>query len=120
MIWFKNKQRPPEELTVPKITFIGEQDGVPEQELKSALTILFSNHATVMSAFLARVDCGSSSEFNVALCIRSEIPEDVDLKEEAGRIFSAQFGTHEHLDVIFLRMEQEKDLGHVCKPFYEK
>jgi hypothetical protein len=120
MIWFKKKQRPPEDLTVPKIAFIGEQDGVPEQELKSALNILFRNNTTVMSAFLALVDYGNSIEFNVALCIRSEIPEDFHLKEEAGRLFSAQFGPHEHLDIIFLRMEQETDLRQVCAPFYEK
>jgi hypothetical protein len=120
MIWFKKKQRLPEEHTVPKITFIGEQNGVPEQELKSELNILFSKTITVRSAFLTRVDYGNSDEFNVALCIRSDMPEDVDLKKEAGRIFSAQFGPHEHLDIIFLRMEQEADLRHVCKPFFER
>ena len=120
MIWFKKKQRPPEELTVPNITFIGEQDGIPEQELKSELKILLRTKDTVMSAYLARVAYSKSSEFNVALCIRSEIPEDVKLKQEAGQIFSAQFGVHEHLDIIFLRKEQETDLQQVCNPFYEK
>ena len=119
MIWFKKKQPTPEEVTVPKITFIGEQDGVPEQGLKSELKLLFRNNDAVMSAFLARVDYGNSSEFNVALCILSEKIEDVELKKEAGRIFSAQFGTHEHLDIIFLRKEQETDLRRVCNPFYE-
>jgi hypothetical protein len=120
MIWFRKKQRLPEELTVPKITFMGEQNGVSEQELKSELNILFHKTTTVRSAFLARVDYGNSDEFNVALCIRSDMAEDFDLMREAGRIFSAQFGTHEHLDIIFLRMEQETDLRHVCKPFYER
>jgi len=73
-----------------------------------------------MSAYLARVDYGDPSECNVALCIMSKIPEDIDLAEKAGRIFSEQFGTQEHLDIIFLRKEQETDLRQVCRPFYEK
>jgi len=120
MIWFKKKQRLPEELTVPKITFIGEQNGIPEQQVKSGLNILFHKTTTVRSAFLARVDYGNSDKFNVALCVCSDTPEDVDLKKEAGKIFSTQFGTNEHLDIIFLRREQETALRHVCKPFYER
>ena len=120
MIWFRKKQRLPEELTVPKIAFIGEQNGVPEQKLKSELNILFHKTTTVRSAFLARVDYGNSDAFNIALCISSDTQEDAELKREAGRIFSAQFGHHEHLDIIFLRIEQETDLRHVCKPFFER
>ncbi len=120
MIWFKKKKRKPKEFRVRKITFIGEQDGVPEQELKSSLNILFSNKKTVMSAYLARVNYGNPNKFDVALCIRSEIPEDIALKKEAGQIFSAKFGNHEHLDIIFIRKEQETALRKVCNPFFEK
>jgi len=121
MNWFfKKKQRSSEELSVSKINFIGEQDGVPERELKSALNLLSIKNGNVLSAYLARVEYGDPSKLNVALCIRSEKQEDIKLKREAGRIFSSQFGTHEHLDIIFLRKDQETDLRQVCKPFYKK
>ena len=121
MIWFrKQKQRPPEEITVPKLNFISEQDGPPEQDFKNALLPILSRRPHVLSAFLARVDYGKPNEFNVSLCIRSELPEDIQLKKEADRFFSSQFGTHEHLDIILIRPEQEVELRRVCFPFYEK
>ena len=120
MIWFKKKQRSPEKIKVKRISFIREQDGVPEQKLKSALVILFQDSKSVISAYLARVDYGNSEEINVALCIRSEKVKDIKLQEKAARIFSDRFGSHEHLDIIFLRDDQETDLKKVCTAFYER
>ena len=120
MIWLKKKQRPTEELTVTKINFIGEQDGIPEQNFKTAINILLKKHENILSAFLARVDYGNPEEFNVALCIRSNEKDNVGFKKEAGEIFSAQFGAQEHLDIVFLRKEQEADIRKICSPFYEK
>ena len=99
MIWFiKHKQRPPQEITVPKVKFVGEQDGPPEQDFKNALIPIFSKRSSVSSAFLTRVDYGNPDYFNVALCIWSELPDDNKLKKEAGQLFSRQFGTHEQLN----------------------
>jgi hypothetical protein len=121
MIWSKKtKQRPPEDLTVPDVMFIGEQDGESERGFKEAITPLLNQRPHVLCAFLARVDYGTSDEFNVALCIRTEKPDDVEMREDIGKVFSTRFGTHEHLDTILIRVEQEAELRSVCRPFYEK
>ena len=120
MTWFhRHKQRPPEELNVPTVNFIGEQDGPPERELKQSLRALFLRHSAVISAYLARVDYGNPQNFNVALCIRQTDSRDDSVKIDAGRIFSKHFGSHEHLDIILLRDDQENALKTVCKPFYQ-
>ncbi len=121
MIWFKKQeQRPPEELTVPKVSFIGEQDGEPEREFKNAVVPILSKRSHVLSAFLARVEYGSSDEFNVALCIRSGKSDDIEMEKDIGKAFSSQFGTHEHLDTILIRADQEDEIRRVCRPFYER
>ena len=121
MTWFqRHKQRPPEEVHVPIVNFIGEQDGPPEQELKQSLRALFQARDTVISAYLARVDYGNPQDFNIALCIRQVDPLDERVKIEAAQIFSKHFGSHEHLDIILIRDDQEDGMKRVCKAFYEQ
>jgi hypothetical protein len=95
MIWFKKKQRSSEKIKVKSITFICEQDGVPEQKLKSAFVNLFQNSKSIISAYLVRVDYGDLKDINVALCIRSEKFEDFKLQEKA-----AQCGGPQKLDNV--------------------
>jgi hypothetical protein len=119
MGWFKQKpSRPPETLWVSSLSFLGEQDGPPERELKAQFCELFQDRAHVQRAYLARVDYGNPIEHHVALCIRMTTPDDVKLKKAIGSLFAQKFGAHEHLDVILVQEGQEADLGKVCRPFY--
>lgn len=39
--------------------------------------------------------------------------------EKIGTVFASVFNSKEHLDIIFLNDQQEKDLLKVCQPFFE-
>ena len=107
-----------EELQVPQLRFLGEQDGPPERELKFRLAQFFQSDQRVATAYLARVAYGGES-FAVALCLRARFGPDRSLVENVGKIFASIFGGHEHLDIIFLSEMQEAELAIVCKPFFQ-
>jgi hypothetical protein len=119
MLWFKKKRRP-QELHVPKISFICEQDGVPERDLKQKFIPLFEVRDHILSAYLARVSYAKPDELNVALCIRMNKKDGIDLRKAIGEIFAAIFNRKEHLDIIFIQSNQEEELRKVCQPFFEK
>jgi SseB protein C-terminal domain len=121
MFWFKRKKpRPPEKLTPPVITFIGEQDGPPERDLKTRLIELLREKPTVQRAYLARIDYGGQTGMNVALCVKSSAGEDMALVSGVSAVFHEMFGSHEHLDVLFVRDDQEQQLQVICTSFYER
>ncbi len=111
-------KKDPEELQVPQLRFLGEQDGPPERELKCRLAEFFERDKTVNRAYLARVAYGAKS-FAVALCFRAQLGPDRGLAGEVGKIFASIFGGHEHLDIIFLSELQEAELAIVCNPFFQ-
>jgi hypothetical protein len=121
MSWLKRKNsRPPEKVTPPVIRFIGEQDGSPERDLKARFIKFFREKPTVQRAYLARTDYGDATGANVALCVKSSAGEDMGLVSDVSAIFAEMFGSHEHLDVLFIRHDQEQQLRVVCTPFYER
>jgi len=63
----------PEKIQVPKLRFLGEQDGVPERELKDRLVKFFQCDQSILTAYLARVAYTDPSPLVVALCLRSEL-----------------------------------------------
>lgn len=107
-----------EEIQVPHIRFLGEQDGPPERELKSRLSDFFQRNQSITKAYLAQV-AYEDKTFAVALCIRSRVGPDRGLAQTVGGIFASMFGDHEHLDIIFLSEAQETELVIVCKPFFQ-
>jgi hypothetical protein len=110
--------RPPQQMTVQTVYFLAEQDGPPEQELKSKLVTLFDQLRLVNIAYLAVVRYGDAASPNVALCVRGQPGQNRMFAERVGRVFAAIFGSHEHLDVVWLTPEQETSLAKVCRPFY--
>ena len=107
-----------EEFQISRVRFLGEQDGPPELELKCRLGQFFQNDQTVTAAYLARVMYGDES-YAVALCLRSQLGKHRRLAEKVGKIFASIFGSHEHLDIIFLSETQQAELAIVCKAFYQ-
>lgn len=121
MFWFKRKHpRPTEEVRPPVIKFVGEKDGSPKRELKGRFIKLFRDEPTVQRAYLARTDYGDAAGVNVALCVKSSVGQNMPLVSGVSAIFGEMFGSHEHLDVLFIRDDQEQQLRVVCTPFYER
>jgi hypothetical protein len=115
-------QREPrtEELRVPSVQFLAEQDGKPERELKDRLTEVFQDCEQVLRAYLARVTYGSSAEVNVSLCLRITGNPDPSMLRRVASIFHATFNVREHLDTIVLDEEKELGLSAVCPPFFAR
>ena len=112
------RRQHPQELRVPTLEFIGEQDGPSERLLKDQLRRFFERDKSVHRAYLAKVRIGPAD--GVALCIRSEFGADRGMAEKIGTLFRGIFKFPEHLDIMFLRDAQEKELQQVCKPFFTK
>jgi len=119
MFWLRKKKRP-EQLQVPKITFVREQDGDAERNLKQKIVPLLEARDYVHSAYLVRATYDNTHELNVALCIRMEQGDDSGLRKAVGDVFATMFNRQEHLDIAFIRNEQEDELKQVCRAFYEK
>jgi len=118
-----SKSRTPEkhlqEMQAPQMRFLGEQDGPPERELKTALIDFFRSNSSVHAAFLVRAAYGEAGTVNVVLCLRTQSGDDPKLAGRIGRVFASMFGSHEHLDILFLDDEREGAVRKVASPFYE-
>lgn len=120
MVDFNRKpSRPPQTMTPVAINFVGEQDGLPERDLKLEIVRLFQAAQKVERAYLARADYGDGTGIHVVLCVKAveDLPR---LVSKVGFIFSSIFGSHEHLDILFIREDQELRLRQVCTSFYER
>jgi hypothetical protein len=102
------------------ISFICEQDGKIEREFKKNLSILLREGNKPLRAYLSQVKYGDSDDqFSVAVCYMLEAgAEDLNLVAKTSKLFQSMFGSHEHLDVVFLNDEQENCLRQVACPFY--
>ena len=95
-----------------------EQDRPPERALKSKLVMLFNRAAWINVAYLARVTYENAGPMHVALCVRGQPGQSHVFGQRVGGIFGSLFGSHEHMDVIWITPEQEILLAKVCHPFY--
>lgn len=108
-----------EEVCVPQVRFVGEQDGPPEQLLKDRLVELFRQDKTVSTAYLAKVDLGNGS-IGVILGLRTTSGPNKQVVEKVGKIFASIFAGREHLDILFLSEAQEAQLKQVCGVFFSQ
>jgi hypothetical protein len=122
----KNRNTDPErraslaqEVAAPVVRFIGEQDGPAERELMMQLIQCFGGHQNINAAYLAKVSYGNESSTHVALCLRIQSENNRPaICERISGIFAAMFSRHEHLDILFLKTEQESRIAKVCSPFF--
>ena len=98
------------------IRFLHQQDGVPEREFMQAVTAVLQG--AVQRAYLARVEYADTGTNAVALCLRAAGSEE-SLATAVGGVFSRMFGSNQHLDIVFLNDDQERELERVCRPFFE-
>lgn len=104
--------------TTSKIHFLSEQIGVTEHEFKKNLIDLLRKRSGLLRAYLAQVGYSEPNVLNVALCIASERGDDEELARNVASVFSHIFSSREHLDVLFLKGDQEVQLRKVCCPFF--
>jgi hypothetical protein len=118
MSWFKHTTTPkePQEIRIPRVQFLGEQDGPAEQLLKDRLSEFFKRDRRVYAAHLVRLNVGGQT--TVALCLKTQFGPDRDLAEKIGAIFKTIFKANVHLDIMFPSATQEAELVKVCKPFF--
>lgn len=105
-----------QELRVPEIEFLGEQDGLPERMLKERLSAAFVFHRQLDRAYLALVRY--ADETGVALCLSCPDGRNQKLAEVVSEVFGSIFGAHERLDIVFVGVDHELALQRVCRPFY--
>ena len=113
-------QKTVEQFRTRKVRFLGEQDGVPERELKAQLVQLFAGISNVRRAYLVRVKYRESAGESVALAVLSDSGRSVDLVRQVGAVFGPMFGEHENLDVIFLNASEGAAIANCCKPFFDR
>jgi len=119
MARFKDKHpKMQKQLTPPTTRFVGEQDGAPERDLKACFSEIFRQEAMVQSAYLARAEYGDGTGVHVTLAIRHRDGKDRSLISKLASVFADIFGSHEHLDMMFIREDEERELQAVCVPFY--
>jgi hypothetical protein len=99
---------------------LGEQDGLPERDLKSALKPKLEELGEVERAYLARIGFGPSEEPSVALCLAPTSGRAANIVQSVGEVFSRFFSPDAYLDVIFVAGQQEADLRRVCRPFFSR
>lgn len=101
----------------PTIHFLGEQDGQPERQLKSALSALFASGDAVQRAYLARVRYGDEQAANVALALVAA-PASPELVDAVQKVFHSMFGIGQHLDIFFASPRQEAEISLTCRAFF--
>jgi hypothetical protein len=107
------------EVRVGEVRFLREQDGRPERLLKQELIALFRGTQKVDEAYLARCAFGPDVPEGVVLAIHSPSGPNMTLVEEVRRVFASVFVKREHLDILFVDDNQQRQVASVCLPFYQ-
>jgi hypothetical protein len=98
--------------------FLAEQIGVPENEFKQAIVGLLQSCDRPLRAYLAQVEYEKEKVINVALCVALVSGENEKLTNDIALVFRQMFGSHVHLDILFITDSQETQLRKVCCPFF--
>lgn len=110
---------PIEHFPTPGLLFVGEQDGVPERQLKNAVSDLLRRDRDVTRAYLARVVYDGKVN-GVILGLLTKYDDSEELIKQISGVFKAIFNADAQLDMIFLSDEQNAAISRVCPPFYER
>jgi type III secretion system (T3SS) SseB-like protein len=113
-------QRRSEERTEARVEFLGEQDGVVEQQLKAALSREFERVPQVLKAYLAKTAFQPGAQTSVALCLNAPAADQDAIVKSVSALFGQFFAKAVHMDILFLSEDQEPDLERVCSAFYSK
>jgi hypothetical protein len=110
-------ERPMGSFPTPKVRFLGELDGVPEQEFKRRiLGVLSASHT--QEAYLANVDYEGAEGPITAVCLVGNSKEAEHVCGTIAGIFTHMFRESSALDMMYITREQRLELALVCRPFY--
>lgn len=115
-VWRRFTRRP-QRYSSKVIRFVREQDGEAAAEWMVSVAPILARDSRVKRGYLARVTYERADEEHVALCLVASAPDE-SLVREVCAVFTAMFRDDEHLDVLFVRPEQEAELDAVCTPFF--
>jgi|CXWL01.1.fsa_nt_gi hypothetical protein len=101
------------------VQFLGDQDGLVEQEIKARWIPILEKNSSVRRAYLAITKYGDSGTNQVTLCIVHSKREDPALVNELAEPFRQTFNNSVALDIIFITTSQELKAKKVCNPFYD-
>jgi hypothetical protein len=118
--WLKTKSQRKlvTQVKVPRITFVGEQDGPVERTLKGRWLPILSANTAIRRAFLARAVYEGQNGVHVVLALCSKGGDDLELVEALRVPYAAIFGGDCPLDMAFVSATQESEIERVCPPFY--
>lgn len=121
MGWFTDRPgKKPQKLTYVVTKFVAEKkDGPSERDLKARIVELFHHEPAVERAYLALAEHDDETGAHVTLAIKCSSGQDPALVRKLMDIFGEMFNAQEHLDVIFVRPDEERQLRNVCAPFYQ-
>ncbi len=110
----------PQAHKVPRVRFLCEQKGPSEALLTAKLCREFASSKLALRAYLVRAAYGPEPATpNVVLAIRTKSGgEEPILLPVVNSAFASLFGSHEHLDILFVREASERAIERVCAPFY--
>jgi hypothetical protein len=115
-VWWK-LTRAPQPYRAKFTRFVREQDGEVEDDFMVCVAPILARDSRVKRGYLARVVYEEAREEHVALCLVARAVDE-SLVREVGSVFRSMFGRDQHLDVLFVRAEQEAELAAVCRPFF--
>ncbi len=109
-----------EEVHPQELRFLHEQDGRSERLLKQELILLFKESNSIEEAYLARCSLErDTAEEGIVLALRSASEVDKAIVERIQRVFASIFVRQEHLDILLMDANQERQVASVCLPFYQ-
>ena len=110
-----------EESKAQGISFLGEQDGIVEQDLKRRLASLFvETKIDIRRAYLIRIAYADNSIQKVALCLEGGGGKAKAIVESVGWLFRHVFNDSQSLDILFLTEAQVLEIGRIAEPFYSR
>lgn len=109
-----------QKMRIDELQVIGEQDGPPERVLKSRLIEIIRQYYEILAAYLVKVDYGKSVPQGVALCLLSEADANEQIVSQIAEVYANVFTSDVHMDIVFLRPNQESQLSSYSKSFYNR
>jgi len=107
-----------EEPGMPEVTFLHEQDGDAEQELKTRLTSILAEAGSVGRAYLAMVAFSKPESTYLTLCLQMRAGPGPRLLDALNHVVSERYESGRPLATLMLTGKQERELAKVCRPFF--
>ena len=110
------RQRGAQAYQASEFTFVGEQDGPVEQQLKAKWTPVL-RECGVARAYLAQVQFPGKTGPSVVLAMSRGVRPESGIVAALVPVFKSIMAGDEFVDMMFLNSEQERNVSSVCRSF---